>query len=227
MDNDDNKFDDNNILIPLDPISGKKDRDSMSSSFGPQQRHESGRFSVLLMPTSSAREQEAQISEKEEKENDRATRNAFDALKNKKGEKEKAEEKKTSPQAPKKKIEPGKKKEPGKDAEKRSAFGQSKNKDGGNPVDNYRAAYAKRQRELEDAKHERNLTPEQKLKKIYEQKKIEREETNNRVRAKDLMDQKIWWRMQLGMGFYDDNYIYGIISSLDQELGAIDVRFWP
>lgn len=224
---DDDKFDDNNILIPLDPLSGRKGIGSGSSDYSPAPRRETGKFSVLMMPTSSAREQETKLAEKEEKENDQATRNAFGSLKKKKDENDKGADKKAEPQDSKKKIEPGKKKEPGKDAEKRSAFGQSKGKDAGNPVDGYRAAYAKRQRELEDAKHERNLTPEQKLKKIYEQKKIEREETNNRVRAKDLMDQKIWWQQQLGTGFYDDNYIYGIIAGLDQELGAIDVRFWP
>lgn len=53
------------------------------------------------------------------------------------------------------------------------------------------------------------------------------EETNLRVQARFLSDQIRWWQGQFGHNDHEPHYISGMISSLEQQLNAIDARYWP
>ncbi|MDD3182396.1 MAG: hypothetical protein PHD48_06305 [Alphaproteobacteria bacterium] len=91
--------------------------------------------------------------------------------------------------------------------------------------ENYTKIYLQRQREQEKLACEQK-SMQSRMAHPAAQKQRD-EETTLRVRARDLIAQIQWWRSQFGLTDHEPHYISGMISSLEQELHAIDPRYWP
>ena len=95
-------------------------------------------------------------------------------------------------------------------------------------AENYRSVYLRRKRTQWEATHVGGkMTPEQMKLKLAAEKREQERETFLRVRARDLLTEIYWWRSQYGMGVYENYYVSGQIAALEQEVNAIDVRYWP
>lgn len=92
---------------------------------------------------------------------------------------------------------------------------------------NYRAKYFQKKRELENLAVGKRKSPQELQREAAERKRLEDAEVFLRTRARELIALIQKWRGEFGMGGYEADHIRGMIAMYEQELNAIDPRYWP